>query len=92
MEVAKERCDLGEWTGAVKYEEADHAYDKLLGKLADRKFAGVSPELRDNLVAYYGGRKAPVSPATKKASAEWAKVLERVEKLKQGPPEIVTAQ
>ena len=29
--------------------------DKLLDKLADRKFANVSAGLRTNLVAYYGG-------------------------------------
>jgi len=92
MELANENFDLGEPTSPGKYAEADRAYDKLLGKLADQKFAAVSPELRDNLVDYYRGRKPPVSPATKKAGAEWAKVLERVEKLKQSPAEIVTAQ
>jgi hypothetical protein len=37
-----------------EYMLADETYDKLLDKLADRKFAGIPAGLRSNLVAYYG--------------------------------------
>ena len=66
---------------AGKYLGADLAYDKLLGKLADRKFAGVSPELRANVLDYYKDRKAPAAPATQKAGAAWAKVLVQLDGL-----------
>ena len=61
-------------SAAGKYLGADQAYDQLLEKLADRKFAGISPELRGNLLDYYKDRKAPPAPPTKKAAAEWAKL------------------
>jgi len=91
-DLANENFDLGEPATPGKYEPADRAYDKLLAKLADRKFDGVSPALRTDVLNYYGGRKPPVSPPTQKASAEWAKSLERVEQLRQSLPEAAAAQ
>jgi hypothetical protein len=66
------------------------AYDKLLDKLAGHKFAGVSADLRSNILDYYKDRKPPVSPPTQKASAEWAKVLEERAQLEQMQPEVAT--
>lgn len=83
LELANENFDLGAPTLAGQYLGTDLAYDKLLDKLADHKFAGVSAELRDNMLDYYKDRKPPVSPPTKKASAEWAKVLEQRAQLEQ---------
>jgi Zinc dependent phospholipase C len=82
-ELANENFDVGQPPAAGKYLGTDEAYDQLLGKLADRKFDGVSTELRGNLLDYYKDRKPPVSPRTKKASAEWAKLLGRIEQLEQ---------
>jgi hypothetical protein len=81
LEVANDNFDVGEPLAAGKYLGADLAYDQLLGKLADRKFAGVSPELRDNVLAYYKDRKAPGSPATEKAHAAWAKLQGQIDGL-----------
>jgi hypothetical protein len=83
MELPNENIDVGELTPAGKYVGTDQAYDRLLGKLADHKFTGISPELRANLLDYYKDRKPPVSPPTKKASAEWAKLREQVVQLEQ---------
>jgi hypothetical protein len=91
MELRNENFDTGEPTLAGKYKIADEAYDKLLGKLAGHKFAGVSTELRGNLLDYYRDRKPPGSPPTKKAGAEWAKLLEQRTQLEQLQPEIATA-
>jgi hypothetical protein len=91
LELHNENFDVGEPTPAGKYAGADQTYDKLLWKLADRKFAGISPELRGNVLDYYKDRKPPVSPPTKKASAEWSKLLERLEQLGQYQAE-ATAQ
>ena len=46
--------DTGLPTAMGEYSLADETYEKLLGKLADRKFADVSNGLRANLLAYYG--------------------------------------
>ena len=73
-----------------QYLGADLAYDKLLDKLADHKFAGVSADLRGNILDYYKERKPPVLPATKKAAEAWAKVLEERAQLEQLQPEVAT--
>jgi hypothetical protein len=83
MELLNENFDVGEPTPAGKYVGTDQAYDKLLSKLADHKFTGISPELRANLLDYYKDRRPPISPPTKKASAEWAKLREQVVQLEQ---------
>jgi len=90
VEVRNQNFDVGEPTPAGVYAGTDQAYDKLLGKLADHKFNGISPELRANMLDYYKDRKPPASPATQKAGAEWAKLMERLEQLEQVPAEIAT--
>ena len=91
LQLPNENFDLGAPTIAGQYVGSDLAYDKLLDKLAEHKFAGVSPELRNNMLAYYKDRKPPVSPPTKKAGAEWAKVLEQRARLEQLQPQAATA-
>ena len=81
LALANDNFDTGEPVAAGKYLGADQAYDQLLGKLADRKFAGVSPELRENVLDYYKVRKAAAAPATQKAGTAWAKVLSQLDGL-----------
>jgi len=91
LELVNQDFDIGKPTVAGEYEGADLAYDKLLDKLAGHKFAGVSADLRGNILDYYKERKPPVSPPTKKAGAEWRKVLEQRAQLEQLQPEGATA-
>ena len=42
-DLPNENLDVGGATIAGKYKGTDEAYAKLVGKLADRKFAGMSP-------------------------------------------------
>src|SRR3982074_3691324 len=56
MALANENFDVGEPTVPGKYAGTDQTYDHLLAKLAERKFASLSPELRSNLLDYYKGR------------------------------------
>ncbi len=91
MELVNQNFDIGKPTVAGEYLGADLAYDKLLDKLAGHKFAGVSADLRGNILDYYKERKPPVSPPTKKAGEEWAKVLEQRAQLEQLQPEAATA-
>jgi hypothetical protein len=85
MELRNQNFDVGEPTPAGKYAGTDQAYDKLLGRLADHNFNGISPELRTDMLEYYKDRKPPASPATKKAYAEWAKLMGQLEQLDQIP-------
>jgi hypothetical protein len=64
-------------TAAGEYAGADLAYDKLLDKLADYKFADVSPELRSNIPAYYEDRKPPALAGAGKAGASHALTIAR---------------
>jgi hypothetical protein len=90
LELRNENFDVGEPTPAGKYAGTDGAYDKLLGKLADHKFNGVSSDLRTNMLDYYKDRKPPASPPTKKSGAEWAKLMEQLDQLQQVPTEVAT--
>jgi hypothetical protein len=73
--------DTGAPTAAGVYKGADQAYDKLLGKLADRGFEGISPDLRANVLEYYKNRKTPASPPSKKESTDWMKQLDQLNQL-----------
>ncbi len=90
--VTNENIDIGAPTTAGKYLGADLAYDKLLGKLADHKFAGVSADLRSNILDYYKDRKPPVAPAKPKVTAAWDKVMEQRTELEQLQPQAAATQ
>jgi hypothetical protein len=92
LELANQNFDVGTPTRAGQYEGTDLAYDKLLGKLADHKFAGIPAELRVNILDYYKDRKPPVTPSTKKAGAEWAKLLKQRAELEHLQPETVSTR
>jgi hypothetical protein len=81
LDLTNQNFDLGEPTSTSKYVGTDRAYADLLNRLADKKFAGISRPLRDDILEYYKDRKGPLSPATKKASAEWAKVMDQLSQL-----------
>lgn len=84
--LANENFDAGGATIAGKYKGTDEAYAKLLGKLADRKFDGMKPDLRQNILAYYKDL-SPSLPAksTKKDKAERTKLLDQLDRLKAVP-------
>jgi hypothetical protein len=67
----------------------DNAHAELLGKLADRKFAGVSPELRDELLHFYSEPDAPY--ATKRDAKAWAAVQLELAQLKSAGPAAAAA-
>lgn len=72
--------DTGRPTRAGEYDPADDAYAKLLKKLASRNFRQVTPELRQNLLAFYGDLNAPI--ATKTDKSDWQKTLRAIAELK----------
>jgi hypothetical protein len=82
-ELANENFDTGELTRLGKYKGTDEAYAKLLRKLADHKFAGVQPDLRQNILAYYQDLNPSIpAKSTKKEKAKLAKLLEQLHRLK----------
>ncbi|HEY3703692.1 MAG TPA: zinc dependent phospholipase C family protein, partial [Terracidiphilus sp.] len=55
-------CDLddGNVTAGAEYSLADQAYATLLARLAAQNFDGTTPQLRDNILAFYTDRSLPI--------------------------------
>ena len=82
-QLENENFDVGEPTRPGKYKGADEAYAKLVGKLADRQFAGVSPELRRNILDFYKDPKPLTSTkSNSKEIASWTKLASQIDQLK----------
>ena len=93
LEVPNENFDVGEPTRLGKYKGTDEAYAKLVGKLADRQFACIPPELRQNIQAFYKDL-SPSIPAkpSKKEQAASAKLADQLERLKAAPEAVPAPQ
>jgi len=76
--------DDGKMTNAAEYTLADKTYAYLLAKLAEKKFDQTSPQLRDNILAFYSDRSLPIE--TKKDPARWQAVLTNLRELKAATP------
>jgi hypothetical protein len=59
LKIANRDLDTGKPVHPGEYALTDRTYDKLLIKLAAKKFAGVKPDLRDNILAFYARMKTP---------------------------------
>ena len=79
LTLPNENFDVGEVTQAGGYKLGDRAYAQLLGKL-DGHYTDMPPELRLDILAFYGDLSAPVS--TKADSTEWTKVIKELDELK----------
>ena len=85
-QLPNDNFDTGDVTGPGKYRLNDDVHAKLLDALAKQNFSGVTPEIRAELLAFYGHPDAPYS--TKKNPKAWAKVQAQLEQLKNiTPPE-----
>ncbi len=92
-ELPNENLDLGEPPRAGRYAGADEAYAKLVGKLADKQFAGISADLRQNILVYYQDPKLPLpAKSTEKDRTESAKLMEELNRLKTVPEALPVAQ
>ena len=88
-DLPNDNFDTGEITAPGKYKLADETQAKLLDGLVKQNFAGASPEIRAEIVEYFGHPDAPY--AMKQKPKEWAKVQAEVEQLKNAaPPSAVT--
>jgi hypothetical protein len=79
-------CDLdsGQVTKAAEYSLTDDIYAKLLGQLAERKFDGMLPDLRENILQFYSDLSVPIE--TKKDQPRWASLLASLDQLKSAVP------
>lgn len=59
LRISNRDLDTGKLVAAGEYQLTDKTYDKLLAKLAKKKFVGVSSELRANIAAFYARMKTP---------------------------------
>ena len=88
--------DTGRATRPGEYVLSDKAYAYLLDKLASHNFDNVTPELRDNILAYYSNLSAPI--ATKRDAAAWQKTQDELQRLKEAanpeasPPKASTSE
>ncbi|HEY3826286.1 MAG TPA: zinc dependent phospholipase C family protein [Bryobacteraceae bacterium] len=57
--LANRDLDTGQPVSPGEYMLTDRTYDKLLVKLAAKKFDGVTPELRENILSFYAAMKTP---------------------------------
>src|SRR5579862_2104635 len=72
--------DTGKDTRAGEYKLADQTYAHLLHDLAKRNFDQVTPDLRTNILAFYGNLNAPL--ATKKDKKAWVQTMVDLQKLR----------
>jgi hypothetical protein len=72
--------DTGQPTRAGEYKLADETYAKLLEQSSKKQFENMTPELRQNILSFYGNLNAPI--ATKRNKDDWQKTLRALDRLK----------
>jgi hypothetical protein len=76
--------DVGSETSGGKYRLNDYAHAQLLHKLAETKFGCVSPDLRGELLTFFGSADAPYD--VKKDKKTWDRVQAELQSLKEMEP------
>ena len=76
--------DVGSETSGGKYRLNDDAHAQLLHRLAENKFGCVSPDLRQELLGFFGSADAPYD--VKKDKKTWDRVQAELESLKEMEP------
>jgi hypothetical protein len=83
VNLPNDNFDVGADTGPGKYKMNDEAHAELLDRLADQKFAGVSPALLAELETFYADPSLPfVNKKDRKAQARLQSALEQLKGLK----------
>jgi hypothetical protein len=85
--LPNDNFDLGEASAPGKYRKNDQAHADLLAALAKQNFAGVTPEVRDELLGFYSHSDAPYY--TERKPEKWAKLQAQLEQLKTLVPQPV---
>ena len=82
LTLENKNLDTGMPIHSGEYELADKTYAKLLDRLAQDHFKEAAPELRNNILAFYGDLNSPI-PSNKDPEV-WQKTLRELELLKTG--------
>jgi hypothetical protein len=90
LQLVNDNFDVGEVTPPGKYRMNDDVHANLLDKLAQRSFAGASPEIRAELLQFYADPNAP--NATKRKPKVWRQVEVELQQLKSATPAPVSAE
>jgi Zinc dependent phospholipase C len=88
-DLPNDNFDTGDISGPGKYQLNDETQAKLLDMLAKQKFSGASPEMRAELLEFFGHPDAPYT--LKRKPKDWAKVLTDLEQLKGAAPPAAAA-
>ena len=80
LQLENRDFDTGKLTRPGEYELTDKAYATLLQKLAKRNFDLLTPQLRDNILQFYGDLQADF--ATKKKPDDWKELVANLKRLK----------
>jgi hypothetical protein len=83
-DLPNDNFDTGDVTGPGKYKLNDEAQARLLDELAKQNFSGASPEMRAELLDFFGHPDAPY--AVKRKPKDWAKIQAELERLKNATP------
>jgi hypothetical protein len=80
LQLTNTDFDTGRLTSAGEYVLTDKTYARLLDQLSRHRFDPVTPELRENILAFYGDPNAP--NATKRNAAQWQKTQDELQELR----------
>ncbi len=83
-DLPNDNFDTGGITGPGQYALNDKTQADLLDALAKQKFSGASPEIRAELLEFFGHPDAPY--AMKQKPKEWGRVQAELEELKNATP------
>jgi len=59
LKLTNRDLDTGRRVSPGEYALTDRTYDKLLVKLAEEQFGGVTPDIRENILSFYDAMKSP---------------------------------
>lgn len=83
LQLINDNFDLGKTSAPGDYELNDEAHAKLLNQLSQQSFAGLTPEIRAELLDYFGAKDAQFK--MKKDKKAWAKLQTELEALRNLP-------
>jgi len=93
LDFENQDLDTGRGTRAGEYGLADKAYASLLHRLAGNNFANTTPELRDDILAFFGDGSG-LQQGVKKDRDDWKRTMSELASLKalQIPPSTAKAR
>jgi len=80
LQLENRDCDTGKLTAAGEYRLTDVTFAALLDKLASHDFEHTSPELKANIVQYFGDPRSKTALGKDKKS--WTKIEKQLGELK----------